>query len=159
MTKPFDERASTRVSRTIKAPRTAVYRACLDPDALASWRVPENMRGHMHTFDRSIGGAFRMTLAYQDPERSSDGKTSAGMDTFQGRFAELIADEKIVEVIEFEFHDSGFAGEMKITTTFVDADDGTEITVLCEGIPSGVLPQDNEVGTAQALEKLAALLE
>ena len=36
-------RASTTVSRIIKAPRHAVYQACLDPGALAKWRVPDNM--------------------------------------------------------------------------------------------------------------------
>ncbi len=158
MTEPPGGRASTRVSKIIKAPRPAVYQACLDPDALATWRVPDSMTGQMHVFDAREGGTFRMSLTYQDPQQSLGGKTTESTDTFQGRFTELVPDEKIVEVIEFESQDPRFAGEMKMTTSFTDTDEGTEITVLCEGIPAGVRPEDNELGTKQALQKLAALI-
>src|SRR5215204_1888362 len=100
MTEPAAERASTEVSRIIRAPRTVVYHACLDPEALAQWRVPDCMTGHVQVFDAREGGAFRMSLTYQYPAQSSGGKTSDDTDTFQGRFLELVADEKIVEVVE-----------------------------------------------------------
>jgi uncharacterized protein YndB with AHSA1/START domain len=158
MTEPSAKRASTQVSKIIEAPRIAVYQACLDPDALASWRVPDNMTGHVHAFEAREGGAFRMSLTYKESERSPGGKTSEGTDTFQGRFAQLIPGEKIVEIIEFESPDPQFAGEMTMTTSFADADEGTVVTVLCEGIPAGVRPEDNEIGTEQALRKLAALV-
>lgn len=148
---------STQVSRIIKAPRHAAYRACLDPHAVVSWRVPDNMKGHMHVFDARVGGAFRMSLTYQDPAPSPGGKTSEDMDTFEGRFVELVPDEKIVEAIEFESRDPEFAGEMRITTTFADTADGTEITVLCQDIPAGIRLEDNETGSQQSLRKLAAL--
>jgi len=51
MTGPSSKGASTRVSRTIKAPRKAVYQAFLDRDAVASWLPPETMTGQVHTFD------------------------------------------------------------------------------------------------------------
>jgi len=116
------------------------------------------MTGHMHVFDAREGGTFRMSLTYKDPQQSPGGKTTEGTDTFQGRFTELVPNEKIVEVIEFESQDPRFAGEMKMTTSFTDTDEGTEITVLCDGIPAGVRPEDNEVGTKQALQKLATLI-
>ncbi len=152
-------RASTRVSRIIKAPRRAVYKACLDPDAVASWRVPDNMTAHVYVFDPREGGTYRMSLTYRDPKQSPGGKTSEDTDTFQGRFVELVPDEKIVEAIEFDSRDPAFAGEMKMTTRLVDADGGTEITILCQDLPPGIRPEDNEEGTRQALQKLAALLE
>jgi uncharacterized protein YndB with AHSA1/START domain len=152
-------RASTKVSRIIKAPRKAVYKACLDPGALARWRVPDNMTAQVHVFEAREGGAYRMSLTYRDPQQSPGGKTSEDTDTFQGRFVELVPDEKIVEAIEFESRDSGFAGEMKMTTRLSDTKDGTEVTILCEGLPSGIRPEDNETGTRQSLHKLAALLE
>jgi uncharacterized protein YndB with AHSA1/START domain len=151
---------STKVSRIIKAPRHAVYKACLDPGALAKWRVPENMTAHVHAFDAREGGTYRMSLTYQDPQQSPGGKTSKDTDTFQGRFVELVPDEKIVEAIEFESQAPGFAGEMTMTTRLADADGGgTEVTILCEDLPAGIRPQDNETGTRQSLHKLAALLE
>ncbi len=152
-------RASTRVSRIIKAPRRAVYEACLYPDAVASWRVPDNMTAHVHVFDPREGGTYRMSLTYRDPKQSPGGKTSEDTDTFQGRFVELVPDEKIVEAIEFDSRDPAFAGEMKMTTRLVDADGGIEVTILSQDLPPGIRPEDNEEGTRQALQKLAALVE
>ncbi len=159
MTEPASERASTRVSRTIRAPRKAVYQAFLDRDAVASWLPPETMTGDVHAFDPRAGGEFRMSLTYQDPRHSPGGKTSEDTDTFQGRFVALIPDEEIVWVVEFESHDPGFAGEMRISFRLADADGGTEVTVLCEDIPQGVRPEDNEMGCRSSLQKLATLLE
>jgi hypothetical protein len=48
---------------------------------------------------------------------------------------------------------------MTMTTTLVDADGGTDVTVLHEGIPAGVSDADNELGTRMALDNLAALVE
>ena len=151
--------SSTRVSRIIRASRKAVYRACLDPDALAVWRVPDNMQAHVHAFEAREGGRFRMSLTYRDPTHSPRAKSSQDTDTFQGRFVELVPDRKIVEAIEFESRDPGFVGEMKITTSLADADEGTEVTVRCQDIPSGIRPEDNETGCRQSLRKLANLLE
>jgi uncharacterized protein YndB with AHSA1/START domain len=152
-------RASTNVSRIIKAPRKAVYKACLDPGALAKWRVPDNMTAQVHVFEAREGGTYRMSLTYRDPQQSPGGKTSEDTDSFQGRFVELVPDEKIVEAIEFESHDPGFAGQMKMTTRLADTKDGTAITILFENLPAGVRPEDNETGSRQSLQKLAALLE
>jgi uncharacterized protein YndB with AHSA1/START domain len=152
-------RASTTVSKIIRAPRHAVYEACLDAAALAKWRVPDNMTARVHAFEVREGGIYRMSLTYRDPKQSPGGKTSEDTDTFQGRFVELIPDEKIVEAIEFESHDPGFAGQMKMTTRLADAEDGTDVMILCENLPAGVRPEDNETGTRQSLQKLAALLE
>src|ERR1700745_6255 len=55
MTEPCAKRASTRVSRIIKAGRKAVYQAFLDPDSVASWLAPDNMTGHVHTLRRARG--------------------------------------------------------------------------------------------------------
>jgi uncharacterized protein YndB with AHSA1/START domain len=159
MTEPTSKGASTRVSRIIRAPRKAVYEALLDRDAVASWLSPETMTGHVHTFDPREGGKFRMSLTYQDPKHSPGGKTSEDTDTFQGRFVELVPDEKIVWVTEFESQDPGFAGEMRITFSLADADGGTEVVVLCEDIPKGVRLEDNEMGSRSSLQKLAAFLE
>jgi uncharacterized protein YndB with AHSA1/START domain len=146
----------TEVSMVIPAPRMAVYRACLDPDALVQWRVPDIMTGEMHAFDPRPGGGFRMSLTYQDPQQA--GKTAGATDTFGGRFAELVPGEKIVELIEFESDDPRFAGQLRMTTSFADAEGGTRMTVRCDGIPAGVRPEDNEAGTRQSLRKLARLL-
>jgi uncharacterized protein YndB with AHSA1/START domain len=101
-------------------------------------------------FDPREGGTFRISLTYQDPKHSPGDKTSEDTDTFQRRFVELVPDETIVWVSEFESDDPGFAGEMKITFSLADADGGTEVVVLCDDIPKGVRPEDNEMGWTAA---------
>ena len=46
-----------------------------------------------------------------------------------------------------------------MTVTLAEKDGGTEVTLLFEGIPSGIRPEDNEAGTQSSLEKLARYVE
>ena len=98
-----------------------------------------------------------MSLTYDAP--TGTGKTTAHTDTYHGHFARLLPDEQVVEVLEFETADPDLRGEMTMTTTLVDADGGTDVLVVHEGIPSGVSAADNEIGTRMALDNLAALVE
>jgi len=72
---------------------------------------------------------------------------------------ELVTNEQVVELVEFETTNPALRGEMTITTTLVDADGGTDVLVVYEGLPRGVPTADNETGTRMALAKLAALVE
>jgi uncharacterized protein YndB with AHSA1/START domain len=148
---------SSRVDRHIKAPRAVVYQALLDPTAVATWRVPDGMTGHVHEFDAREGGFFRVSLTYHASD--SAGKTSAHTDTYHGRFARLVPSEQVVEVVEFETADCELVGQMTITTTLADADGGTDVSLVYEGLPGGVSTADNETGTRMALANLAALVE
>jgi uncharacterized protein YndB with AHSA1/START domain len=149
--------SSTRISTHINAPRAAVYRALLDADSVAKWRVPAGMTGQVHEFDAREGGSFRVSLTYDAP--TGTGKTTSHTDTYQGHFAKLVPDEQVVEVLEFETTDPGLRGEMTMTTTLADADGGTDLILVHENLPSGVPPADNETGTRMALANLAALVE
>ena len=148
---------STQIARHISAPRRDVYRALLDADAIATWRVPTGMTSHVHEFDPREGGAFRVSLTYDAP--TATGKTAAHTDTYHGRFLKLVPNEQVVEVLEFEASDPTLHGEMTMTTTLADANGGTDVVVVHEGIPSGVPTTDNETGTRMALANLAAFVE
>jgi len=148
---------SLRIVRRIRAPRAAVYRALLDADAVAAWRVPAGMTSVVHEFDVREGGSFRVSLTYVEP--TSAGKTVAQTDTYHGYFARLVPDEQVVEVLEFETADPELIGEMTITTTLVDVDGGTDVVVVHEGLPRGVSVADNETGTRMSLDNLATLVE
>jgi hypothetical protein len=50
-------------------------------------------------------------------------------------------------------------GEMTITITLADADGGTDLLAVHDGLPPGVPAADNEAGWRMTLEKLAALIE
>jgi uncharacterized protein YndB with AHSA1/START domain len=159
MTSQSTKGSSTRVSRVIKAERNVVYSAFLDPDSVAAWLAPNSMTGHVHVFEPREGGRFRMSLTYRNADHPVAGKTSADTDTVQGRFVELVPNKKIVEVVEFESQDPAFSGEMKILVSLTDAEGGTEITFVCDDIPPGIRPEDNEQGCKESLAKLAKLLE
>jgi len=148
---------STQASRHIRAPRSAVYRALLDAGAIAQWRVPAGMSSHVHEFDAREGGSFRVSLTYDAP--TGTGKSASHTDTYRGHFVKLVPDEQVVEVFEFETADPDLRGEMTMTTTLTDADGGTDVLVVHEGVPDKVPPADNETGTRLALAKLAKLTE
>src|SRR5436309_3394605 len=149
--------SSTRISRHVNAPRASVYRALLDARAVATWMVPTGMTSHVHAFDPREGGAFRISLTYDAP--TGTGKTTAQTDTYHGRFVQLVPNERVVEVVEFETADPALRGEMTITITLADADGGTELVAVHDGIPRGLSPADNEAGWRSSLAKLAALVE
>jgi uncharacterized protein YndB with AHSA1/START domain len=148
---------STRVSQHVKAPRSSVYRALLDARAVAIWMVPPGMTSRVHEFDARAGGAFRISLSYDEP--SGTGKTTAHSDTYHGRFVELVPDERVVEVVEFETADPAMQGEMTITISLIDGDGGTRVTAVHEHLPPGLSPADNELGWRLSLGQLADLVE
>src|SRR5919197_2020944 len=136
--------ASTRVTRFLAAPRDRVYEALLDPEAVVRWRFPAGMTCDVHEFAPHEGGALRVSLTYDAPDRA--GKTTGRTDTYHGQFIRLVPNELVVEVDEFETSDPAFRGEMTITISLRDANGGTELVAVHEGLPEGVSPADNELG-------------
>jgi uncharacterized protein YndB with AHSA1/START domain len=149
--------SSTRISRHVNAPRARVYSALIDPKAIATWKVPTGMTSRVHAFDAREGGSFRISLTYDEP--TGTGKTTAHTDTYHGRFVKLVTNEQVVEAVEFETTDPTLRGEMTITISLADADGGTDVLAVHDGLPRGLSTADNEVGWREALAKLAALVE
>lgn len=131
----------------------------MDPEAVVSWLPPEGMKGHMYAFDAREGGTYRMSLTYEESNHSPRGKTSEHSDVVRGRFLELIPDERIVQLIEFESEDPVFAGAMTIKWILAEVPGGTEVTLRCENVPEGIRADDHEKGMRSTLENLAAFTE
>ena len=121
----------TRTSKVIKAPREALDRAFTD----------------------------RMSLFYPSSGQVYHGKTSDREDRFTARFVELTPPTRIVQAITFNSADPAYSGEMTFVATFEVHDGGTEVTVECKHIPSGIRPEDNQTGCRSSLEKLARYIE
>ena len=115
------------------------------------------MTSRVHEFDAREGGSLRISLTYDAP--TATGKTTAHTDTYHGRFVKLVPNEQVVEVDEFETSDPALRGEMTITITLIDADGGTDLLAVHDGLPPGVSIADNELGWDLALGKLATLVE
>lgn len=157
MLQASDGKRSDSGSRLIKAPPEAIYRAMLDPEAIAVWRPPDGMKAQVHVFEPRVGGTFRMSFIYLD--RAMSGKTSGNADVFQGEFMDLIPNRRVVERVEFESEDPAFAGAMTVTTKLDAQPDGTKVTILCENVPSGISQADHEAGIASTLANLAEFTE
>ena len=146
-------------SRVIKASPHKIYRAFLEPAAVAAWRPPKGMSAKVFAFEPRAGGGYRMAFIYQDGGKARAGKSSEDADVFEGRFAELVPDARIVEVVRFQSDDPAFAGEMTLTTTLHPVPQGTEVTVLAENVPRGITAEDHAAGIASSLANLARYVE
>jgi len=148
---------SQRATQLVRAPRHEVYAALLDPRATETWRVPDDMTASVHEWEPVEGGRFRVSLTYRAEERT--GKTEGATDTYEGEFVTLVPDEQVVERLEFETDDPELAGAMTMTWTLREAEAGTEVEIVHEGLPDAVPPEDNSTGTRMSLTKLAAYVE
>jgi uncharacterized protein YndB with AHSA1/START domain len=63
------------------------------------------------------------------------------------------------QVDEFETANPALRGEMTITITLLDADSGTNVLAVHDGLPPGLSASDNEAGWRMALDKLTDLVE
>jgi uncharacterized protein YndB with AHSA1/START domain len=148
---------STRASLHVKAERSTIFHALLDPEEIARWRVPAGMTSQVHEFDAREGGYFRVSLTYDASD--GGGKSAAQTDTYHGHFVKLVPDQQVVERLEFETADRALRGEMTMTTTLTEADGGTDVVIVHDGIPDAVPAEENETGTRMALANLARLVE
>ncbi len=65
-------------------------------------------------------------------------KTTAHTETFHGRFVKLVANEQVVQVVEFETAEPALRGEMTITYALADANGGTDVFAVHDGLPPGL---------------------
>jgi uncharacterized protein YndB with AHSA1/START domain len=146
-----------KASRIIEAPLKSVYAALVDPAALVEWLPPSGMTGHFEHFDARAGGSYRMTLTYVDPP-SAGGKSSTDSDVVEGRFIELVPDERVVQSGDFDSDDPSFAGTMIMTWSLAEVDGGTRVDVVADDVPPGISADDHVDGMNSSLSNLAAYL-
>ena len=148
--------AATRLRRHLRAPRAVVCAVLVDRRKVAGWLVPAGMTGEVHEFDARIGGRLRISLSDETP--TGAGRASAHADTSHGRFVELVADTRLVEVVEFETADPALPGGMTITLALAAAAGGTTVDTIHDDLLRGLSAADNEAGSRSSLDRLAALL-
>ena len=153
------EKRTDKASRLIKAPAQKIYAAHLDPKAVAAWRPPGGMRAEIYSFDAREGGGYRMAFIYPGDDPTVRGKTTEHADVFEGTFVELVPNERIVEAAEFASDDPALAGTMTVRTILRPVADGTEVSIVCENVPSGISESAHQAGIASTLENLARYTE
>lgn len=139
---------TVRFHRILKAPPERVYRAFLDPDAMAKFLPPHGFTGRVLEMDARVGGVYRMQFT-----NFSNGQTHA----FGGKYLELVPGEKIVNTDLFD--DPNLPGQMITTISLKAVSCGTELTAVQEGIPEAIPVEMCYLGWQETLALLAQLVE
>ncbi|MDZ4145882.1 MAG: SRPBCC family protein [Burkholderiales bacterium] len=134
--------------RVLTAPPERVYRAFLDPDAMAKWLPPHGFTGRVLEMDARVGGRYRMQFT-----NLANGQVHA----FGGQYLELVPNERIVN--DDRFDDPNLPGEMITTVTLKAVSCGTELTAVQQGIPEMIPVEACYLGWQQSLQLLALLVE
>ena len=143
-----DSTNTVRLHRVIRAPAERIYRAFLDPDAMAKWLPPHGFTGKVHHMDARVGGGYRMSFT-----NFSSGKSHF----FGGTYAEMAPHERIRYTDKFE--DPNLPGEMLTTITLKQVSVGTELNVVQEGVPEVIPAEACYLGWQDSLVLLAKLVE
>lgn len=139
---------TVRFHRVLRATPDRVYRAFLDPDAMAKWLPPAGFTGKVHQMDARVGGSYKMSFT-----DLATGHSHA----FGGRYLELVPGERLRYTDVFD--DPNLAGEMQTTVTLAKVPSGTELSIVQEGIPAVIPVHDCYLGWQDSLFLLAHLVE
>lgn len=139
---------TVRLHRVIAARPEKVYRAFLEPDAVASWLPPYGYLCTVHELQPEIGGRHRMSFR---------NFTTRNSHSFGGEYKELVANERLVYTDSFE--DPNMPGEMKVTVVLKAVSVGTEMSIEQQGIPDIIPLEACYLGWQDSLIKLAKLVE
>ena len=137
-----------RLHRVLRAPAERVYRAFLDPDAMAKWLPPRGFTGKVHEMDARVGGGYRMSFT-----NFSSGQSHA----FGGRYVELTPHERIRYTDRFD--DPAMPGEMQVSITLRKVDCGTDLDIVQSGVPAMIPAENCYLGWQESLSLLANLVE
>jgi uncharacterized protein YndB with AHSA1/START domain len=99
----------------IDAPADKVYRAFTEPDLVAQWWGPPELKTRIETFDPTAGGRWR--IVHIDPDGNEYG--------FNGVVHSVVPNQRIIQTFEFE----GLPGHVCLQTLTLEETDGeTKVT-------------------------------
>lgn len=139
---------TVHLHRVIAAKPDKVYRAFLEPDAIASWLPPFGFTCSVHELEARVGGKHRMSFR---------NFTTGNSHSFGGAYLELEPGKRLVYTDRFD--DANLPGEMKVTVTLRAVSLGTEMSVEQEGVPDAIPLEGCYLGWQEGLQKLAKLVE
>jgi uncharacterized protein YndB with AHSA1/START domain len=139
---------SVRLHRVLRAPAERIYRAFLDPDAMAKWLPPYGFTGKVHSMDARVGGRYKMSFTHFSTGHSH---------SFGGEYLELVPHELIRHTDVFD--DPNLPGTMTVTIALKNVSCGTELDIVQEGIPEVIPTESCYLGWQESLTLLAQLVE
>ena len=140
---------TVKFHRVIRSTPDRLYRAFLDPAAMAKWLPPNGFTGTVHQMDAKVGGSWRMSFT---------NFTSGGGHSFGGKYLELVPGERLRYTSVFD--DPNLPGEMQTTVLLRHVPPfGTEINITQEGIPAVIPVEACYLGWQESLALLTRLVE
>ena len=139
---------TVRLHRVLRASPEKIYKAFLDPDAMAKWLPPNGFTGKVHRLDARVGGGYHMSFT-----NFGNGKSHS----FSGTYLDLTPHERIRYANKFD--DPNLAGEMQTTITLKKVFCGTDLNVVQEGIPDVIPAEACYLGWQESLTLLGKLVE
>ncbi len=139
---------TVRLHRVLRCTPERVYRAFLEPDAMAKWLPPYGFTCNVHHMDARVGGTYRMSF-----RNFSTGNGHS----FGGEYRELIPNQRIRYTDRFE--DPSLNGEMVTTISLQQVSCGTEVAIVQDGLPEIIPVEGCYLGWQESLEQLARLVE
>lgn len=133
--------------RVIATRPDKLYRAFIEPDAIASWLPPFGFLCTVHELNAKAGGTHRMSFR---------NFTTGESHSFGGTYEELVPGERLVYTDRFD--DPNLPGEMKVTVTLKAVPVGTELNIEQTGIPDVIPPEACTLGWQDSLHKLEKLV-
>jgi uncharacterized protein YndB with AHSA1/START domain len=140
--------STVRFHRILKAPPERVYKAFLDPDAMAKWLPPHGFTGKVHHMDAQVGGSYKMSFT---------NFSTGNAHSFGGTYLELVPGERLRYTDVFD--DPNLPGEMQTTVALRKVFCGTEVNIVQEGIPDVIPAEACYLGWQESLTLLAQLVE
>ena len=140
--------SSVQLHRVLRATPERVYRAFLDPDAMAKWLPPNGFTGKVHHLDARVGGGYKMSFT---------NFSSGNSHSFGGKYVELKPHERIRYTNQFD--NPGLPGEMTTTVTLRRVSVGTELNVVQQDIPAAIPAEACYLGWQESLVLLAKLVD
>ena len=110
---------TVRLHRVLTAKPEKVYRAFIEPDALAKWLPPNGFTCTVHHMEAKVGGSYRMSFR---------NFTNGQSHSFGGQYVELTANERLRYTDKFE--DPNLPGEIQVTVTLRKVLVGTDINIV-----------------------------
>jgi uncharacterized protein YndB with AHSA1/START domain len=139
---------TVRLHRVLTATPQKVYRAFIEPDAMAKWLPPNGFVCTVHQMDAKVGGTHRMSFR---------NFTTGHSHSFGGKYLEMVPNERLRYTDKFD--DPNFPGQIEVTVTLKKVSVGTELHIVQERLPDAIPLEACYLGWQESLRNLARLVE
>ena len=139
---------TVNLHRVLTAKPEKIYRAFLEPDAMAKWLPPNGFTCRVHHMQAKVGGTYKMSFTNFTTEKTM---------SFGGEYRELVENKRLRFTDNFD--DPNLTGEIQVTVDLKKVSLGTEMTIVQEGLPTVIPLEACYVGWQQSLNNLAKLVE